>query len=188
MRGRPAKSITEKLEAGTFRAGRENVATPQPSPFDASNPFDQDSHPDAWRMWEYVVPELIAKYSVGKGDYANVEAYCRFYDRALKAAIEYGGSMTFTDDLGNIKLHPALKVEETSWDRVKHFGALLGLDPINRNKIRNAASAAASVAGALSVYGLGRDRQASPTIPMTPPGADEGDTTDESEHDGDGAG
>lgn len=164
-RGRPLKPLADKIAEGTFRADRANLSAPQPSPMEAANPFDSETDLYAWRMWEYVVPELLERYSVGKGDQPIVEAYCRYYQRAIKAALQYGDRLTTVDEMGVERVNPLLKVEDASWDRVEKFGARLGLDPINRNKIRAKNGPQGLLPGMPAVFSLRdfqRDRSQGP--------------------------
>lgn len=136
--GRPAKSEAQKIRDGSFRADRVNWNEPQPSEFDAFNPFSEETELHAFKMWEMIVPELMERFSVGKGERALVQAYCVFYQRAMAAdeELEASGSLTVTDDMGTTRVNPVVKVSEASWDRVIKFGSLLGLDPINRRRVR----------------------------------------------------
>jgi len=116
--GRPQKSLAQKIADGSFRADRANLNEPQPSPFEAANPFDDETDLEAYKMWEAVVPELMDRYSVGKADRALVEAYCRFYQRAMRAddLVDASGDMTIMNEQGDVKIHPAVKISESSWD------------------------------------------------------------------------
>lgn len=134
--GRPLKPLADKIAEGTFRADRANLAEPQPSPFDPKNPFSQETDQIAWQCWEMIVPELIERYSVGLGDRLVVHQYCWYFQRAMKAAEQYGDALTTVDDIGVTRVNALLKVEDASWDRVNAVGAKLGLNPVDRRKIR----------------------------------------------------
>lgn len=172
-RGRPVKPIAEKLADGTFRADRANLNVPQPSPFDPNNPFDKEANFVAWQMWEYAVPELMEKYAVGKLDRTLLWAYCRFYERAIWAGEAYDkASMTFTNDMGEMKISGFLKIEETSWDRVISYGARLGLDPISRQKIRGSKQGDGGGLP-LTLLSFSRDRGKPPSNAPVEPGTND---------------
>lgn len=163
--GRPEKPLAQKIADGTFRADRANLSVPQPSPFDPKNPFDQESDLIAWQCWEMIVPELMERYSVGLGDRLVVHQYCWYFQRAMRAAEEYGLKMTTMNDMGDEKVHPLLKVEDSSWDRVNAVGAKLGLNPVDRNKIRAQNGPLGVLAGSngvLSLTDFERDRKKGP--------------------------
>lgn len=135
--GRPKIPIAERVARLT---GNAPVGV-QPSPFDRANPFDKEADLEAWRLWEYLVPELIERYSVGKGDRHLVEAMCLYYQRALTARSEYSGKMVDSDINGVLRAHPAVKIEDASWDRVDKLAAKLGLNPMARQQLRGAKQA-----------------------------------------------
>lgn len=134
--GRPLKPLADKIAEGTFRADRANLATPQPTPFDPTNPFTDDADVIARKCWDMIVPELMDRYSVGLGDRLVVHQYCWYFQRAMKAAEQYGENLTVIDDMGVSRVNALLKVEDASWDRVNAVGAKLGLNPVDRQKIR----------------------------------------------------
>lgn len=171
--GRPATSLADKLKAGTLRADRINFNEPQPSDFDPANPFSEETDLEAWKMWEFLVPELTERYGVGKGERGLVQAYCVFYQRALRADDEIETStLTVTDDNGAIKVNPLVKISESSWDRVVSLGSKLGLDPISRRRIRAPRSGPMGLTGGpqiLSLSDRARDRDLGPDdVPAKP--------------------
>lgn len=172
--GRPAKSLAQKIQDGTFRADRVNFNEPQPSPFDPTNPFDEDVDLYSFKLWEYVVSELVDRYSVGKGDRAVVEGYCTFYQRARLAdeALERTEAEAAKPDQDPRIVAVLLKrcdywrkLSESSWDRVLKFGAALGLDPVSRRKIRAPKAGPMGVVGGqqtLSLADHARNRELGP--------------------------
>lgn len=164
--GRPATSLADKIKNGTFRADRINFNEPQPSDFDPANPFSEETDLEAWKMWEFLVPELTERYGVGKGERGLVQAYCTFYQRALRADDELDTStLTVTDENGTVKVNPVVKISESSWDRVVSLGSKLGLDPISRRRVRAPRSGPLGVMGGpqiLSLADRARDRSLGP--------------------------
>lgn len=161
-RGRPIKPLEDKIADGSFRADRANLSAPQPNDFDPENPFDIGTI--AWMTWDYIVPELMECYSVGKADRAIVEGYCRNYQMALDAEKEYGGQMTYMNENGDIKAHPAVKIAQSAWGIVARFGGLLGITPADRPKIKGAKQRAGA-GPALSLLHFSRDRSKGPGAP-----------------------
>ena len=162
--GRPGKSIAQKFADGTFRADRANLHEPVPSPFEEANPFDPDLDVAAWKMWEYVVPELIDRYNIGKGERHLVHAYCLFYGRATATDEELTNleNIIVESDRG-LQIHPLTKLSESCWDRVIKFGSLLGLDPINRKRVRGPKNGPRGIAEeTLTLAGRARDRELGP--------------------------
>lgn len=137
--GRPRLSLADQLSAARFRPERINQNEPQPSPWDAENPFDKEGkccEVAAWRAWEYLVPELIEVYGVGKGDFLVVEELCRWYGVAIDAQgmMEIEG-MTVTTDKGAVLVHPGIRIASKAWDHVDRCRQRLGLDPVSRRKV-----------------------------------------------------
>jgi len=168
--GRPQKSLAQKLADGSFRADRANLNEPQPSPFDTTNPFSEDADLEAFKKWEEIVPELMDRYSIGRGDRGLVQAYCVFYQRALRAddELEESGRLTLSTEKGVI-INPAVKISESCWDRVVKFGSQLGLDPINRRRIRGPKQGPLGIVPeTMSLVGMARDRTAGPDDPEPP--------------------
>lgn len=164
-RGRPLKPLGDKIADGTFRADRANLSAPQPSPMEARNPFDEETDFEAWHMWEYVCPELIDRYGVGKLDRPNLEAYCTFYQRAVRCRAQIDKQMIEVDDLGVSRIKSIVKLEQQSWACVLKHGAPLGLDPINRQKIRAKNGPQGLLPGMPAVFSLRdfqRDRSQGP--------------------------
>jgi len=172
--GRPPKSLAQKIQEGTFRADRVNFHEPQPSPFDPTNPFDVDTDLYAAKLWDYVVSELVDRYSVGKADRAVVEGYCTFYQRARLAdeTLERTEAEVNQPDQDPRIVNALLrrcdyyrKLSESSWDRVLRFGQSLGLDPVSRRKIRAPKAGPMGIVGGqptLSLADHARDRQLGP--------------------------
>lgn len=161
MRGRPATPITERIAALAGTA----VAGVKPSPLENTNPFDRDTEIEAWRLWEYVVPELIERYSVGRGDQPIIEAMCRYYLRWYRARDEYGSRMTYMDDMGNIKKHPAVTIEDASWKEFSACAQQLGLTPMARPRIKPFKEPDKGADQPFSILSFSRDRQGGPPPP-----------------------
>ena len=139
MKGRPRSSLADQLSVARVRADRINQNEPQPSPWDAENPFDKEGKGGelaAWRAWEYLVPELVDVYGVGKGDYLVVEELCRWYGVASDAQemLEVEG-LTVLSPQGACQTHPAVRIASKAWDHVDRCRQRLGLDPISRRKV-----------------------------------------------------
>lgn len=190
-RGRPIKPLADKIADGTFRADRANLNEPQPSLFDPTNPFDQDAAFHAHQLWEFVVPELMENYSVGKGDQVLVESYCQAYQIKQMAWDELLLRRKVINEIsipakeGTIdkeEIDQHVKVHNQYTVLVTKLAGQLGLDPINRAKIRGAKKQEANVP--LSLLSFSRDRSRGPggMPPMGPMNQD--GESDELEDDG----
>lgn len=160
--GRPAIPVAEKVRRLTGQT--DNLIAPLP--FEWENPFDVDEDPESWTAWRFVVQDCMHRNVLANGDRNEVYSYCVFYQRAIQAGREWRGSMTTMDDMGNVKNHPALKVEETSWDRVAKIGGRLGLNPVDRDRPKVVRSKDLAIAGedgsSIDLLKFARDRQKPP--------------------------
>jgi len=71
--------------------------------------------------------------------------YCQAWEefRAAQTIIDVEGLFIVSDK--NVKYqHPAVGIRNSSIKRIQHFGALLGLDPSNRTRVKTMAPAAPS--------------------------------------------
>lgn len=128
--GRPKIPLAEKVR----RLTGQEAARVTPLPFDWPNPFAAD-RPNAHWAWEFVVADCAHRGVLSNAERNLVYEYCVMYERAMLAGIEWQAiGMTACDENGVLRAHPALRIQDASWDRVRKIGALLGLDPINRNK------------------------------------------------------
>ena len=163
QRGRPPTPMTERIAALVGMAANGV----KPSPLENVNPFDKETELEAWRLWEYVVPELIDRYSVGKGDQPLIEGLCRHYLRFQRARLEYGDRMTSADDMGTIRKHPAVGIETEAWREFVNAAMQLGLTPMSRPRIKVPAGPQGVVSGEmpLSILSFDRDRTKGPPPP-----------------------
>lgn len=169
MRGRPPTPMSERIAA---LAGM-SIAGVKPTPLENVNPFDKDEDFEAWRLWEYVVPELIENYSVGKGDQPLIEGMCRYYQRWILARREYGASLVVLDGMGTLRKHPAVGIEDSSWKEFCDCAKHLGLTPIARQRIKPFKEPTAGADQPFSILSFSRDRQKGPPPPAGTTGAND---------------
>lgn len=172
--GRPSKSIAQKLADGTFRADRANLNEPQPSAFDPTNPFSEETQIYAYKKWEELVPELTERYGIGKGERIAVEVICRFYQKALyyEDLLEQADVQDFEqwvqkkDEVAELE-----KLASYFWIECVKKCSLMGLDPINRRRVRGPKTGPLGIASGTGVIGLaerGRDRELGPDDELPP--------------------
>lgn len=169
--GRPKTPIAERIA----RLKGEEQKREVPLPFEWQNPFNQEMQKEAHWAWEFVVRDCLHRQVLANGDRNIVFEYCVMFRRAILAGKEWEAAtpegdplkLTHVDDMGSRKLHPALKAEESSWDRVRKLGAILGLDPMNRNKPLRVGAAELGIADGTSpatidLIAFARDRTKPP--------------------------
>lgn len=169
MRGRPPTPMSERIAALTG----VSAAGVQPTPLVNVNPFDKDEDFEAWKLWEYVVPELIEHYSVGIGDQPLVEGMCRYYQRWILARMDYAGQLTVMDGMGTLRKHPAVGIEDSSWKEFCECAKHLGLTPLARQRIKPLKMAEAGADKPFSILSFSRDRQKGPPPPAGTAGAND---------------
>lgn len=135
-RGRKPKPTRQKLLAGNPGKRPLNENEPQ---------FTELTHidPPAWleghalTMWHTVMPELLAAKILTVPDIANVEAYCMSYKmwRQAEQDVDTNGITIRTAQGGTAK-NPAVTVINEAKKQMMQFGALLGLDPSSRTRLR----------------------------------------------------
>ena len=161
--GRPRIPLADKIARLT---GEEQNRQP-PLPWEWQNPFDPKEQKEAHWAWDFVVTDCLHRQCLANGDRNLVYEYCVMYRRAMLAAEEWSGAIVSIDDNGVARGHPALKAEEASWDRCRKIGALLGLDPISRNKPLRVGAAELGIADGTSpqtidLMAFARDRKKPP--------------------------
>ena len=96
--------------------------------------------PLALNMWDTVMPELLANKILTVPDLHNVEAFCMSYQRWREAEelVNRDGLVIETTH-GDGKKHPALTIINEAKTQMMKYGALLGLDPSSRTRLRGEA-------------------------------------------------
>ncbi len=90
-------------------------------------------------MWQTVMPELLAAKILTIPDLHNVEAFCMAYSRWRRAEDDIkDNGVTIRTEKTVIK-NPAVTVVNEATSQMMKFGALLGLDPSNRQRLSGAA-------------------------------------------------
>ena len=110
-----------------------------------------------------MVPELIDRYSVGKGDQPLIEGLSAL-SAVPTARLEYGDRMTYADDMGTIRKHPAVGIETEARREFVNAAMQLGLTPMSRPRIKVPAGPQGVVSGEmpLSILSFDRDRTKGP--------------------------
>lgn len=129
-RGRPQTPVAEKIA----RLRGEEAARPAPLPWDHPNPFDPQDQKEAHWCWDWVVNDCQARGVLWNGLRNLVFEYSVMYQRAIFAGLDRSDMITSMDDMGVSRAHPAIQVENSSFDRMRKCGERLGLDPITMNK------------------------------------------------------
>lgn len=173
--GRPAIPLAEKVRRLTGEAEKRLP----PLPFDWPNPFDKEQFFESHWAWDFVVKDCQHRGVLSHGDRNLIYEYCVMFRRAILAGDEWEGRLTVADDMGVIRAHPALRIEESSWERCRKIGGMLGLDPINRNKPAMVPTAELGIAegtnpARIDLLAFARDRSLPPPWERDKP-ADSGD-------------
>ena len=139
-RGRRPKPTQQKIAAGNPGKRPLNENEPQFTKLTGIEaPAWLDGH--ALTMWETIMPELLAAQILTVPDIASVEAYCMAYKMWRKAeeCVEELGITVRTVQGGTAK-NPAVTVINEAKKQMMQFGALLGLDPSSRTRLRGPAT------------------------------------------------
>lgn len=138
MKGRKPKPIALKKLAGNPGGRKLNDNEPSFTLITNIKPPEWLSE-NALTMWQTVVPELLTNKILTVGDIHNVEAFCMAYSRWRLAEddIKENGITIHTEK--TVIKNPAVTVVNEATNQMMKFGALLGLDPSNRQRLSGAA-------------------------------------------------
>lgn len=133
--GRRPKPTQQKVVAGNPGKRALNKAEPQFTQITHVDPPDW-MQPLAIRMWETVMPELLAQKIVCITDLHNVEGFCTAYAnwRAAQELVVQDGPVV-TSAMGSPMKNPALTAAKEAMSQMVTFGAILGLDPSSRSRL-----------------------------------------------------
>lgn len=91
-------------------------------------------------MWETVIPELLKNKVLTVADVHNVEVFCMSYQRWREAEEEVNRhGIVIETKQGDGKKNPAFTIINESKTQMMKYGALLGLDPSSRSRLRGEA-------------------------------------------------
>ena len=91
-------------------------------------------------MWHTVMPELLANKVLTVPDLHNVEAFCMSYQRWRQAEEEVNKhGIIIETKQGDGKKNPAFTIINEAKTQMMKYGALLGLDPSSRTRLRGEA-------------------------------------------------
>ena len=103
--------------------------------FDIDVPEYMEHMSNAVVMWKSIVPELLKRKILKVTDLHNIEMFCMAYHNLREAQHEvvlYG--VTIQTETGRIK-NPALTAVNEASKQMASYGAMLGLDPVSRNRL-----------------------------------------------------
>lgn len=133
-RGRKPKPTKQKQLAGN--PGKRALNKNEPE-------FSRliDVEPPEWmpeiaqKMWQTIIPDLLANDILTVPDLHNVESFCMAYCRWREAEQDINEKgITITTEKTVIK-NPAVTVVNEAKRQMVQFGSLLGLDPSSRQRL-----------------------------------------------------
>lgn len=141
MKGRRPKPVEQKIAEGN--PGKR----PLPEPLLVGGRLTEDdlAEPpadlpaDAKRLWRRDVSRLVEVGIADKVDVAALEALCVAYARAKQAGRVVAKVGLFGEGAaGQLKEHPAVKIERESWAWFQRMAEQYGLTPIARTRLGQA--------------------------------------------------
>jgi P27 family predicted phage terminase small subunit len=132
--GHNAKPKILKLREGTFRRDRDRNS-PQPASRAPQRPSWLD--PEAKREWSRVVPVLERLGLLAEIDRVGLAVYCQAWARRVqceKVLAERG--TTYTNDKGEQKSRPELRIADGYTQELRRFAQQYGLTPSSRGRIQ----------------------------------------------------
>ena len=136
MRGRPSKDPALKKLAGTYRKDRGIVA-------DTVGALTEVPQPPAWlsgdavQVFNETCGEIVARGVMHHQDINTVAIYSNelvLYRTAMKKLEEPDGHVMITAN-GYKQISPWVTIRNQAIKNLKEVGALLGMDPFNRNRL-----------------------------------------------------
>ena len=133
-RGRKPKPVALKLIQGN--PGKRKLNTSEPKYERPSNLECPDWLGDYGReMWGRVAHLLHDQGVLRVTDIQVLEAYCDAYDQFRKAQIAVNDDGVLMEQDGRTVKNPAIAIVREASAAMMSFGATLGLDPMNRQRI-----------------------------------------------------
>jgi P27 family predicted phage terminase small subunit len=132
--GRPRKPKKLKQAQGTYRKDRDLELDTVEAPAGAP-PCPPSLSSEAKKVWNEVVPELLAVGTLSKVDGGVLESYCRAFAQARKLDEKSNGTPVVNTPFGP-KVHPAIAVLTKLLPVVEKLAFSLGLHYAARSKVK----------------------------------------------------
>lgn len=134
--GRKPKPTARKIAAGN--PGKRALNADEPDFGEVTNilaPAWLQGH--AHDLWEHLAPLLCRQKVLQATDIQNLEVYCAAYGRFRSAEedVQKEGITVLGPQGGTVK-NPAVTVINEAVRQMASYGALLGLDPVNRQRLQ----------------------------------------------------
>ena len=171
---RAAKTIRQHLLEGTVPQAKPD----KPSPYKGGRPkFPSHLSPVARTEMKRCARILERRGTITEGDFATLAVYAEVYARWIQAKAEIGDSLmvatTVLDSNGAARtvtrLNPLLRVAQQCESRMLSLVKVLGLTPLDREKVKQTASGEEEIVKGsmadLMPHLLGNRQEASPFVP-----------------------
>lgn len=134
--GRPPKPTAVKKLAGNPGKRPLNEAEPDFRKYRNAPPAPASLDEIGAAKWKVIASELTAQGILASTDLHNLEAFCEAYSRWHQAAeIVKRDGITYIDDNGYPKKHPANTIAAEAIRAMVTLGGSLGLDPSSRSRL-----------------------------------------------------
>lgn len=143
MRGRKPTTIEQRILTGNPQ--RRPLPLPvqvggRPDPELLKEAIPPDLPDDGRALWEFAVDQLIEKRIADVVDLPALEGLCIHYARAKQAGRVVASEGHFTrGSQGQLKEHPALKIEREAWSLFWKMAEHFALTPVARTRLGLAA-------------------------------------------------
>jgi len=136
MRGRKPKPLQQHILGGTFRADRHG-GVPQPRRAFPRCPDHLDA--DAKKEWKRLVRELYDLGLMTNLDRATLAGYCAAWSEWVKMSrlLDQTGLLLKSAN-GVFYQSPMVAIRNRALEQMRQFGGLLGLNPMDRGRVRAA--------------------------------------------------